>query len=40
MKRLLFLFSFFAAVLTFAQNSITGKITDEDGKPIPKESIK
>ncbi|UOE41065.1 Plug and carboxypeptidase regulatory-like domain-containing protein [Chryseobacterium suipulveris] len=39
MKRLLFLFSFFAAVLTFAQNSITGKITDEDGKPIPSASV-
>ncbi|EJL75110.1 carboxypeptidase-like regulatory domain-containing protein [Chryseobacterium populi] len=34
----LFLMIFFS-VLTFAQKSVTGKITDEDGVPIPSASV-
>lgn len=34
-----FVFLFLSAVTLFAQNTISGKITDEDGQPVPSASV-
>lgn len=39
MKRLAVFFTFFITLFTFAQNSITGKISDEDGKAVASASV-
>lgn len=39
MRKISTLFAFFLAVLSWAQSSISGKILDEDGKPIPSASV-
>ncbi len=39
MRKISTLFALFFAVLSWAQSSITGKILDEDGKPIPSASV-
>lgn len=39
MKKLSFLFLFFFSILSFAQNTVSGKITDSDGQPVPSASV-
>ncbi|MGA9211347.1 carboxypeptidase regulatory-like domain-containing protein [Kaistella sp.] len=39
MKKISTLFILFFAIFSWAQSSITGKILDEDGKPIPSASV-
>ena len=39
MRKISTLFALFLAVYSLAQSSISGKITDEDGKPIPSASV-
>ena len=39
MKKLLTLFFSVVAILTFAQKTISGKITDSDGNPVPSASV-
>lgn len=39
MRKISTLFALFLAVLSWAQSSISGKILDEDGKPIPSASV-
>ena len=39
MRKISTLFALFFAVLSWAQSTITGKILDEDGKPIPSASV-
>ena len=39
MRKISTLFALFLAILSWAQSSISGKILDEDGKPIPSASV-
>ena len=39
MRKISTLFALFLAIFTWAQSSISGKILDEDGKPVPSASV-